>query len=164
VAGHRPALARRGGEAAGPTAGLAAAPDRGGDLVRGSGRVRPADEYRPPTDAEWTEFEEHFDKRKVELGTCGRPYGTPCQHEFACIKCPVLQVDPKMLARLDEIEADLLARRERAQAEGWRDEIEGLDLTLSFLRNKRAHTQRFTRRVQLGLPAVHQPSARKGTP
>jgi hypothetical protein len=47
---------------------------------------------------------------------------------------------------------------------GWHGEIEGLDLTLSFLRNKRAHTQRFTRRVQLGLPTVHQPSARKGTP
>ena len=125
-------------------------------------QLRPADEYRPPTDAEWTEFEEHFDKRKVELGTCGRPYGTPCQHEFACIRCPVLQVDPKMLARLDEIEADLLARRDRAQAEGWHGEIEGLDLTLSFLRQKRAHTQRFTRRVQLGLPTVHQPSARQG--
>ena len=127
-------------------------------------QLRPADEYRPPTDAEWTEFEEHFDKRKVELGTCGRPYGTPCQHEFACIRCPVLQVDPKMLARLDEIEADLLARRDRAQAEGWHGEIEGLDLTLSFLRQKRAHTQRFTRRVQLGLPTVHQPTARQGVP
>ncbi len=69
-----------------------------------------------------------------------------------------------MLARLDDIEADLLARRERARAEGWRGEIEGLDLTLSFLRNKRAHTQRFTRRAQLGLPAVRQPSARQGTP
>lgn len=124
-------------------------------------KLRPADEYRPPTDAEWTQFEDHFDKRKVELGTCGRPYGSPCQHEFSCIRCPVLQVDPKMLARLDEIETDLLTRRERAQDEGWRGEIEGLDLTLSFLRNKRAHTQRFTRRVQLGLPAVHQPSARK---
>jgi integrase len=126
-------------------------------------RLRPADEYRPPTDTEWTDFEEHFDKRKVELGTCGRPYGTPCQHEFACIRCPVLQVDPKMMARLDEIEADLLARRERAHAEGWRGEIEGLDLTLSFLQNKRAHTRRFTRRVQLGLPTVHQPSARHQT-
>lgn len=127
-------------------------------------QLRPADEYRAPTDAEWTEFEDHFDKRKVELGTCGRPYGSPCQHEFACIRCPVLQVDPKMLARLDEIEADLLARRERAQAEGWRGEIEGLDLTLSFLRSKRAHTQRFTRRVQLGMPVVHPPSTREGTP
>lgn len=63
-----------------------------------------------------------------------------------------------MLARLDEIEADLLARRERAQAEGWHGEIEGLDLALSFLRNKRAHTQRFTRRVQLGLPQRQPPS------
>ncbi len=69
-----------------------------------------------------------------------------------------------MLARLDEIEADLLTRRERAQTEGWHGEIEGLNLTLSFLRNKRAHTQRFTRRVQLGLPTMHQPPARKATP
>ena len=61
--------------------------------------LRPFDEYQPPTDAECTEFEDHFDKRKVELGTCGRPYGTPCQHENSCIRCPVLQVDPRMLAR-----------------------------------------------------------------
>jgi hypothetical protein len=106
---------------------------------------------------EWTEFEEHFDKRKVELGTCGRPYGTPCQHEHSCLRCPVLQVEPRMLARLDEIEADLLNRRERAANEGRLGEVEGLDLTLSFLRAKRAHTQRFTRRVQLGLPASRPP-------
>ncbi|MDG5774002.1 tyrosine-type recombinase/integrase, partial [Mycolicibacterium fortuitum] len=39
--------------------------------------VRPTSEYRPVTDDEWTEFEEHFDKRKLELGNCGRPYATP---------------------------------------------------------------------------------------
>jgi hypothetical protein len=116
--------------------------------------LRPADEYKAPTDAEWTEFEEHFDKRKVELGTCGRPYGTGCQHEHACLRCPVLHVDPRMLGRLDEIETDLLVRRKRAEAEGWHGEIEGLDLTLSFLRAKRAHTQRFTRKTHLGLPAL----------
>lgn len=116
--------------------------------------LRPADEYKPPTDSEWTEFEEHFDKRKVELGTCGRPYGTRCQHEHACLRCPVLQVDPRMLGRLDEIEADLIERRKRAETEGWHGEIEGLDLTLSFLRGKRAHTQRFTRKAHLGLPAL----------
>lgn len=27
---------------------------------------------------------EHFDKRKVEFGSCARPYGTCCQHEHAC--------------------------------------------------------------------------------
>jgi hypothetical protein len=51
---------------------------------------RPADEYTTPTKVEWSEFEEHFDRRKVELGSCGRPYGTPCQHEHACVRCPLL--------------------------------------------------------------------------
>ncbi|MFF3069992.1 hypothetical protein ACFVSN_29535 [Kitasatospora sp. NPDC057904] len=92
--------------------------------------VRPSEEYREATTAEWEEFEEHFDKRKVELGSCARPYGTPCQHEHACIRCPMLNVNPKMLGRLNELETDLLTRRERAEAEGWFGEIEGLDLTL----------------------------------
>jgi hypothetical protein len=26
---------------------------------------------------EWQEFQQHFELRKLELGTCGRPYGTP---------------------------------------------------------------------------------------
>jgi len=45
--------------------------------------VRPAAEYREPTDDEWREFQQHFELRKLELGTCGRPYGTPCKHEHA---------------------------------------------------------------------------------
>ena len=45
--------------------------------------MRPAEEYRPATDEEWAEFEAHFDKRKVQLGSCGRPYGSDCQHEHA---------------------------------------------------------------------------------
>lgn len=44
---------------------------------------RPAAEYREPTEDEWTEFQKHFELRKVELGTCGRPYGTQCAHEHA---------------------------------------------------------------------------------
>jgi hypothetical protein len=117
-------------------------------------QVRPAEEYREATTAEWEEFEEHFDKRKVELGSCARPYGTPCQHEHACIRCPMLNVNPKMLGRLNELEADLLARRERAEAEGWFGEIEGLDLTLALLRSKRDETERFNRRtvIDLGIP------------
>ncbi len=43
--------------------------------------LRPAAEYREPTDEEWREFQDHFQLRKLELGTCGRPYGTPCNHE-----------------------------------------------------------------------------------
>lgn len=46
--------------------------------------LRPTAKYREPTDEEWTEFQDHFQLRKLELGTCGRPYGTPCAHEHAC--------------------------------------------------------------------------------
>ncbi len=116
--------------------------------------LRPDHEYRPASDSEWGEFEGHFDKRKVELGNCGRPYGTPCPHEHSCLRCPVLQVDPNMLPRLDELETDLIDRRERAHREGWLGEIEGIDLTLTFLRQKREQSQRHRRTsVLLGLPA-----------
>ena len=116
---------------------------------------RPQEEYRPTTEQEWREFEEHFDKRKLELGTCGRPYATPCRHEHACIRCPMLHIDPKMLGRLEEIELDLLERRARAESERWLGEIEAIDLTLTFLRDKRAKTQRFAGHelISLELPS-----------
>jgi site-specific recombinase XerD len=111
--------------------------------------LRPSEEYRPATDAEWREFHQHFDKRKVELGSCGRPYGTPCAHEHACVRCPMLHVSPTMIGRLDELEADLIARRAQAHREGWLGEIEGLDLTLSHLRGKRDQTRRMARATGL---------------
>jgi len=53
----------------------------------------------------------------------------------------MLSVNPKMLPRLDELETDLITRRERAVDEGWHGEIEGIDLTLTFLRSKRVQAQ-----------------------
>jgi hypothetical protein len=66
-----------------------------------------------------------------------------------------------MLARLDEIETDLLARRARAEAEDWLGEVEGIDMTLTFLRAKRDDTQRRANRpaVDLGIPSI--PSLQK---
>ncbi|MFE2912434.1 tyrosine-type recombinase/integrase [Kitasatospora indigofera] len=122
--------------------------------------LRPEEEYVDVTPEEWAEFEEHFDRRKVELGNCARPYGSPCQHEHACIRCPVLQVNPKMLPRLAEIEKDLLLRRKRAEEEQWLGEIEGIDLTLTFVRTKQADAARLTRRttsVSLGMPGTRPP-------
>ncbi|MGW6287736.1 recombinase [Streptomyces sp. NPDC055107] len=64
-----------------------------------------------------------------------------------------------MLPRLAELEADLLDRRARAEAEGWIGEIEGIDLTLTFLRSRRDETQRRAQRppVDLGIPARRRP-------
>jgi hypothetical protein len=68
----------------------------------------------------------------------------------------MLTINPKMLPRLDEIEDDLLSRRGRAAHEGWLEEVEGLDLTLTFLQQKREQSQRLTRiaPVSLGMPGV----------
>lgn len=129
-------------------------------------RERPADEYRAVTRTEWQGFEEHFDHRKVELGGCTRPYPAPCQHEHACLRCPMISISPTMLPRLDEIEGDLLARRARAEAERWLGEIEGIDLTLSFLRQKREETRRLARiaPIDLGMPTASPYPAAEKTP
>jgi transposase len=124
--------------------------------LAGRWAARPVREYRTPTAKEWYEFEEHFDKRKVELGNCGRPYTTPGEHEYACIRCPMLQVDPVMIQRLDEINTDLVARRELAETKGWLGELEDIDLTLRFLQDKRADAQRLATLgpTNLGMPVI----------
>ncbi|MFI1890730.1 hypothetical protein, partial [Streptomyces jumonjinensis] len=70
------------------------------------------------------------------------------------IRCPMLQVNPKMLPRLAEIEKDLLLRRKRAQEEHWLGEVEGIDATLTFLRAKQAEAARLSKRptTNLGIP------------
>ena len=68
----------------------------------------------------------------------------------------MISINPKMLPRLDEIEDDLQARRTRAAHEGWLGEIEGIDLTLAFLRQKRDQTRRLARiaPTHLGIPGM----------
>jgi len=68
----------------------------------------------------------------------------------------MLAINPKMLPRLDEIEEDLLARRARAENEVWLGEVEGIDLTLTYLRQKREETKRPARiaPVALGMPSL----------
>lgn len=65
----------------------------------------------------------------------------------------MLRIDPKMLDRLAAIE--LPARKARAEAEGWLGEIEGIELTLSFLQGKREEALLLSRlpALDLGMPA-----------
>ena len=122
---------------------------------------RPAEEYREPSDAEWREFQEHFELRKLELGTCGRPYGSPCKHEHACIRCPMLHVDPKQRGRLAEIASNLRDRIEEAKANGWLGEVQGLQTSLDAAIAKlatvdRNNRSRATRTTHLGLPRLRK--------
>ncbi|WP_432124265.1 recombinase [Streptomyces sp. C10-9-1] len=73
----------------------------------------------------------------------------------------MLHINPKMLGRLEELEADLLARLQQAKEENWLGEVEGINLTLTFLREKREETQRRAQRrtVELGIPTRRLPGA-----
>jgi hypothetical protein len=57
------------------------------------------------------------------------------------------------------LDANLLARRVRAEHEAWLGEVEGIDLTLTFLRQKREEPERRARitPVELGIPVVTAP-------
>jgi integrase len=122
--------------------------------------VRPQAEYREPTDEEWREFQQHFELRKLELGTCGRPYGSPCRHEHACIRCPMLRVDPHQRPRLVEIARNLTDRVAEARLNGWLGEVQGLQISLDAAHAKLVRLDRAlthandTNIVQLGLPML----------
>jgi integrase/ribosomal protein S28E/S33 len=123
--------------------------------------LRPTEEYRVPTDAEWQEFLGHFQRRKVSTGTCGRAFGTPCIHEHACVRCPMLWPDPAQRDRLAEIRDNLIARIAEAEQKGWRGEVEGLQVSLAGAREKLAQIDRNHRgpaAVDLGIPAFPQPT------
>ncbi|MFF2641746.1 hypothetical protein ACFVUB_18070 [Streptomyces niveus] len=66
------------------------------------------------------------------------------------------QVGDPLVFRLDELEDDLVARRQHPTAQGWKGEVEGIELTLTFLRSKRAQVHRSQQLppVNLGIPSV----------
>lgn len=97
---------------------------------------RPGEEYREPTAQEWNDFQEHFKLRKVALGTCHRPYGTPCVHEHACVRCPMLRLDPTQMPRLLAIEENTVERLEEARKMAWLGEVKALEESLTHIRMK----------------------------
>ncbi len=118
---------------------------------------RPGEEYREPTEEEWDEFEAHFVRRKVSLGTCGRAYGTSCQHEHACVRCALLRTDPHQIDRLRDIITNLGERIAEADERGWLGEAEGLKISLDAAHLKLAQMERQLGRregaVLLGMPS-----------
>ena len=128
--------------------------------------LRPSEEYRVPTKQEWEEFLGHFQRRKLALGTCGRSYATPCIHEHACLRCPLLRPDPTDRHRLAEIRDNLLARIAEARDEGWLGELEGLQISLEAARQKLDHIDQITnhrRSIPLGMPTFSDSAGRNVT-
>ena len=126
--------------------------------------LRPAAEYRVPTDEEWEQFLGHFQRRKVALGDCGRSYDTPCIHEHSCLRCPLLRPDPAQRPRLVHICDNLAARIAEAEANHWLGEAEGLKVSLAGAQAKLSQMDQITARrataVHLGIPAFPDTAGR----
>jgi integrase len=117
--------------------------------------LRPGEEYRDLTPAEWDEFLSHFELRKVELGVCTRDFGTPCIHEHACIRCPALRPDPAQQHRLEAILANLRDRLTEAHEKGWKGEVAGLEVSIAAAEQKLRLIDELTARhtvTYLGMP------------
>jgi hypothetical protein len=100
--------------------------------------LRDAAEYRQVTVDEWRDFEHHFQLRRVALGDCLRPYGTPCVHEHACVRCHFLRLDPSQAGRLETIETNTRERLAEASQRQWLGEVAALEESLRHIRVKRA--------------------------
>jgi integrase len=124
---------------------------------------RPSEEYRDLTATEWDEFLAHFELRKVALGTCGRDFGTPCAHENACVRCPLLRVDPAQLPRLEEIHANLGNRLHEAREQGWLGEVAAIETTMAAAAQKLEAMRGLATRpasIHLGMPDVRPATGR----
>ncbi|WP_380792578.1 tyrosine-type recombinase/integrase [Streptomyces albidoflavus] len=124
---------------------------------------RPSEEYRELTPTEWDEFLAHFELRKVALGTCGRDYATPCQHENACVRCPLLLVEPAQMPRLQEIHANLVDRLQEARDQGWLGEVAAIETTMAAAAQKlEAMRDRAAQpsTVHLGMPDFRRDAGR----
>ena len=117
--------------------------------------LRPGEEYRDLSAEEWQEFLGHFELRKVALGVCTRDYGTPCQHEHACVRCPQLRPDPAQMPRLEEIHINLLDRLSEAQEQGWLGEVAAIEASIAAAGQKLTAMRQLAAKhttVHLGMP------------
>ncbi|MFD4376827.1 hypothetical protein [Streptomyces sp. NPDC058486] len=76
----------------------------------------------------------------------------------ACIRCPILQLDPRQRPRLIEINQNLRERIREARGNGWLGEVEGLQVSLDAAVAKlnsltRAPADGRPQLVELGMPA-----------
>lgn len=99
----------------------------------------------------------HQDRHRLQTGSvalgCPRK---PVRDQFghACIHCPILKVNPKMLPRLAKIEKDLLPAPQTGPGRALARRHRGMRSTLAFLRAEQAEAARLAKRpvTDLGTP------------
>ncbi|GAA4979195.1 hypothetical protein HD597_000188 [Nonomuraea thailandensis] len=77
---------------------------------------------------------------------------------IACVRCPMLRVEPAQRRRLEQIARNLRDRIEEARINGWLGEVQGLQISLDAAGRKLAALQRppadSRPRPSLGMPII----------
>ena len=74
----------------------------------------------------------------------------PCQHENACVRCPMLRLDLAQEPRLLEIETNTRKRLREAQRMQWLGEVAGLQENLRHIDDKKQQAERLRAQADRG--------------
>lgn len=79
------------------------------------------------------------------------------QFREACVRCPLLRVDPTRLPRLEEIQVNLVDRLQEAKEQGWLGEVAAIETTIAAVQELEAMRAMTTHKmsVHLGIPNFH---------
>jgi integrase len=122
----------------------------------------------PAASAEWVKHNLNRVRDSLPNGYCGRPAQQDCPHPNACVRCPLLRVDPAQVPRLEEIHANLGDRLQEAKEQGWLGEVAAIEATLAAAAQKLQAMRDLTTRsastsIHIGMPDV-RPSAGRHSP
>jgi hypothetical protein len=127
---------------------------------------RPREEYREPTDTEWAEFRDHPSSCGRSLSEHADVITEPLVHENACVRCPLLRVDPTQLPRLEEIYTNLVDRLQEAKEHDWLGEVAAIETTMAAASQKLEAMRGAAARktiVNLGMPNLRLNAGRVST-
>jgi hypothetical protein len=85
----------------------------------------------------------------------------------ACVRCPLLRVDPAQVPRLKEIHANLVDRLAEAKEQGWLGEVAAIETTMTAAAQKLQAMRDLAgpgNAVHLGMPDIRVATGRRSGP
>ncbi|MGH9224932.1 MAG: tyrosine-type recombinase/integrase, partial [Acidimicrobiales bacterium] len=113
--------------------------------------LRPSDEYRDVSAAEWDEFEGALRQTQDRDRRLHARLGTSCVHEYACEQCKLARPDAAARPRLQRTRDGLVEQLDEARQRGWLGEIERLEHILAAVDGKLAEIERAHRRLSVAV-------------
>ena len=118
--------------------------------------LRPTEEYRAPTDAEWEEFLATLNAANSPPASAAAPSAPPASTSTPACATPCTGPTPPSGPASPRSADNLIARIAEAERKGWLGETEGLKISLAGAEDKLAQIDRHpgAATVDLGMPIL----------